>query len=296
MRADQIAFSDGAAGYPLGVDRVQAAVDDHKRARETFVFRPTGTRSGMIWTSWADVQTAKDQCAGPKRILLDDQGTAPPEATPLVRLPAGTYDFTDCTLEGMPRGNSTRVDPDDGVVFENLEFIGPNIFLYVNNTVTPLVTLTSVKSFGLVNSSISNGNNATVPLIYVPPLLPATDAPILFLDGGEIQAGFGVANTVLVDEELFVAAGNLGSEIEDDSIEGLGTVQLVLFLPGGYALFSPWPPAQPGLAGLVVVKANLISAELTPGHWGGAGVPADLEEALNRIAAVVSAGGGTPIP
>jgi hypothetical protein len=33
-----------------------------------------------------------------------------------------------------------------------------------------------------------------------------------------------------------------------------------------------------------------------PGYWGGPGVPLDLESAIDRIAAVVSAGGGTPIP
>jgi hypothetical protein len=32
------------------------------------------------------------------------------------------------------------------------------------------------------------------------------------------------------------------------------------------------------------------------GYWGGAGVPGSLEAAVDRIAAVVSAGGATPIP
>jgi len=35
---------------------------------------------------------------------------------------------------------------------------------------------------------------------------------------------------------------------------------------------------------------------LTAGYWGGPGTPATVENAIERIAAVVSAGGGTPIP
>jgi hypothetical protein len=35
---------------------------------------------------------------------------------------------------------------------------------------------------------------------------------------------------------------------------------------------------------------------LNPAFWGGPGTPADVGTAIDRIAAVVSAGGGTPIP
>lgn len=40
----------------------------------------------------------------------------------------------------------------------------------------------------------------------------------------------------------------------------------------------------------------LTPGSLTGSYWGGAGVPATINEAIERIAAVVSIGGGSPIP
>lgn len=56
----------------------------------------------------------------------------------------------------------------------------------------------------------------------------------------------------------------------------------------------------PGFTGTLLsltAPASHINVNgLNPAYWGGAGVPENVLEAVDRIAAVVSVGGGSPIP
>jgi len=72
-----------------------------------------------------------------------------------------------------------------------------------------------------------------------------------------------------------------------------GYVYNITIVAGGQVSWNPTGNVFT-VAGFTTCTYQLTNQ--TPGFWGGPGVPTTVEAAIDRIANVVSAGGGTPIP
>ena len=128
-------------------------------------------------------------------------------------------------------------------------------------------------------------------LVWAPTTGPAgrvdlADNGILALQG---QPGsvFTWSNGATVDANLLYVAGSVTMGV------GAGSIFSVTTVAGGNTIVND---ATNSLTEQAFATTFRCWTAPNAGYWGGPGVPTNLEAALDRIAAVVSAGGGTPIP
>jgi hypothetical protein len=112
------------------------------------------------------------------------------------------------------------------------------------------------------------------------------DAGKLVLQGQPTSV-FSWTNGATVDANLLYAAGSLTLGV------GAGAIYSITTVAGGNIIVND---ATNTLTEQAFTVTTRCWSAPNAGYWGGPGVPVDLERAVDRIAAVVSAGGGTPIP
>ena len=137
----------------------------------TFVFRPDGTASGNVYTSWATLYTALAAAEGRKEIVID-----PTNATPPVVIPAGTYDLEGGVLTsgGARMGASatkgrTLVQLAQGVTITNLRSVR-GLGLYNAGTTSPI--------------KYNSGGSEVLSLTTVALVAEAGKEPVIEVTGG----------------------------------------------------------------------------------------------------------------
>lgn len=257
----------------------------------TFVFRPGDPNpTGNVYADWNALMARVAVIEGPKAIEFQNDF-----ATPLV--PAGTYDLEDVTLQGdftNLGGGPILVNLASGVVFQNLHHLRWNVLLNSLSTTVPVITTDNNAIVIEYGAGIQNDAASTVPAIFVP---VGANGPIILTLGGTIGQ-FGGAATVTVDAgaTVFIGLGSFAG-LANDVIVGAGSAQVVVFEQAAF-VNTPANITQAGVGTLVVLIfdfANFVGfTGLVAGNWV-APPPTNVEDAINRIAAVLNANFG-PIP
>lgn len=259
----------------------------------TFVYRPGEvTPSGNVYNSWPSLYAAFSTTDGPRVIQIDDSIVSP------AVIPAGTYDLVGATLTGLFRGvQDTMCNLADGVVFLNMSIVSNTLVLNSLSTSVPVFTAGGQNIIFLERgSNIQNGVGSTVPFIFVPPGSVNPVIIVLTLGGGvgagavpTINVGAGSAALLVLDTL---------AELANNVIVGPGLAQVIVTSQSAF-LNTPFPVVQAGvgtLFTLIFQFANFTGfSALSAGDWVGP-APTNVEQAINRMSALLVTLSGGPIP
>jgi hypothetical protein len=168
--ASTVAYSDSSP--LLDAVTVQAAIDALKTRVSTFVFRPAGSPSNGIYTTFASLATAVNSVFGPRVILYDTTGLSSPS---VFTVPAASYTlgFSNGPIELRSFYSGSDLTPTlnfaNGTTLDGFFSTLRNVSISHANTTNPLYTL-SVP--GEVNLHVYDGSQinptaGTSPIIKV---------------------------------------------------------------------------------------------------------------------------------
>lgn len=254
-----------------------------------YTIRPAGPADpdNNIYTSWADMYAVASVSSAPiKRVILDSPSVA-------VVVPAGTYDLAGYYIQGdttlVP--SASVLSCGDGVVFENFTGNLYNMWL--------------VFTAGGVSDPLVSFSDGATHVIQSGPLtayINAGPTPMFSATGNSIISFFAQDFTVLQaggPDELFdIALGSTlqlslltGVTVGDEIMRGDGDANVIIY--GGSVSYNP---AQTHLTGTLIVSiGDWLYTPSAGFHWDDPD-PANVAEALDRLASAVSGLLGTPIP
>jgi hypothetical protein len=304
-----------ATWNPVPAD-VATALDELALERAEFVFQPSGTAAGNVFTSWAALYAAALATPGPKTIYFDSQFTG---VGGVCTIPAGTYDFgRGCVFQGLLPGTTATANRVDivcpnGVVFTTpieevrharLTYSGSGTLMTIPATPAGVIWHFSLYDYSRLNST-GSGTFFDVPAntnflftLYDSAVLNVPTAGGLYVNVSGNTAGTGftlaVNNTGSVNGVIPINcfAGPVGPGY------AFAATRLSLFTLGTQVPPLAQQNGMPG--GVITVQFNFDAPRISytpavPAQWV-APAPTTVKAALDRIAAVVSVGGATPIP
>jgi len=291
---------------------VALALDELALERPFFVFQPGGAVSGNIFTSWAALYAAAIATPGPKVIYFDDTFQA-------ITIPVGSYDLgRGCIWRGVtPSSNGTNtlrttITCPDGVVFSTppvellnirITYSGVGVLfpipgtskffpVYLTGNSIIFTTAAGGRVFGL-------GVNA---FLY---LAMTADNFVSMVAGSYLwDVTAATAQAQLVME----SAGSVNSMIPVNVLKGVAGASYV-FIPTRLNQFQAGTATPPNAqqtdmpGGIITMTGsaytfgspNIFYTPAVGAQWVDPD-PTTVKAALDRIAAVVSVGGATPIP
>lgn len=250
-------------------------------SQTTFVYRPGGVAGGNVYTSWAALYAALNAVDGPCVVQLDNSAGA-------VLIPAGTYDLLDVKLIGLGGKLLTQANLAEGVIFQNLAYIGGSLNLISNANVTSAMTISALGQLLVVDDISSFGSIGTAPFIHVGAggglnVIAKTNSDV-YLNSISVDAGRSV-NIWLYNLSI----------LSPTALSGLGTVSVFYDASSSVA-------AQGGFGGtlnllLVDLAEQVKYAPATPANWVAlGGSPTQTASALDKLAAGIAAIPSAAIP
>lgn len=260
------------------------------------VYRPGIAPSAEgVFDNWADLYIAFLSTAGVVEIVIDDRNVFPAPAV----IPAGTYNLDNRgILRGFPIArpatqNSMVAECANGVVIQNCGGVTNNLIL-TTVSAAPVFTLGNSEVLPIYRGAQVLGSVAA-PIIEI---APGGVFAIIFLgDFGAIPANGGItALNIGAGSGAQILMGQ-GAVVGQDTITGDATTIAAEVVGGTSATYG----TQIGFLGtflrfLFTDAINMGCPTLNAGNWVFP-PPANVNEALDRIAAAIVAGAiGGPIP
>jgi hypothetical protein len=138
-------WNSAAAGQVLTMsDQSKALWQTPGGATPTLVFKPGGTAGGIIYTTWANLMTARNGIAGPVTIIIDDTIT-----TPAV-IPAGTWNFTPVVGTGSAADCTTTLVGANGNVATLTVLHIANLAIIQNSSGFENLNITGLNTSGTI--------------------------------------------------------------------------------------------------------------------------------------------------
>jgi len=257
--------------------------------RTRFVFRPGTLPADLVpglYNDFEALMTDLVESPGPKTLFMDNSLAA-------LSIPPGTWDLTNTTLSGRlaQRFVQPSVDLEDGAVLDGLAGVD-TLDLVGNASSTPHFTATAVGTsiqYTLYLNGARINNNGAAPVF---------DAGAVFLE--LILTAF---TTVFPSTNAFESSGGSAlivvplqsSTVSDDTVQGDGIYVARYVQASGTASV-----VQAGFTGTIIEQklgnpVGVGMSALTAGNWV-APPPADVLDAVERLAATVAVLNGGPIP
>jgi hypothetical protein len=311
--AASIAYAPASpAAWNPAPSTVAGALDELTTERTTFVFQPGATAAGNVFASWAALYAATLLTPGPKRIVFSNVSGG------VCNIPAGAYDFgLGCMFDGVLPGDGTTGNRVDVICADGVTFTTPlqsidHIRLTYNGTAALMTVPGNGRIFHFEMHNLSRVSmNASGGRIFD---IPAGAILLVDMyDGAVVNAP--VAGALFVNVTGATAATNLTITIASNmAITSVLPINCLAGPAGATYAFAAnhlnlfqggtqVPPLaqQNGMPGGVITvgftssAANEFYSPAVPAQWV-APAPNNVKAALDRIAAVVSVGGATPIP
>ncbi len=183
-----------------------------------FVYRPGGTASGNVYTSWSTMMTAVATRDGPKVIVIDTSAGA-------ASVPAGTWDLTGVILRGYKPGFTTLTVV-EGVTFTKLRSVDGLTIDFSGSTapISDIVAGGDVFALSYLAKLVVSGSG---PMISV----PAGALLVLVQDGQVAKNNYEVIDLATSTSTAFLYLGNR-AVLEGDSIRGVASSSLSIQLYG----------------------------------------------------------------
>jgi hypothetical protein len=289
---------------------VQTALDGLAVERTTYVFRPNGIAVGNIFTTWAALYAATLLTPGPKTIYFDNQ------AGGVCNIPAGAYDFgLGCNFIGILPGDGTTSNRVDIICAEGVTFTTPIASIaqarLTYNGTGVLMTIPAtgkifhfiMRDFARISVNVSGGRLISIPEgailifdMYDSAVINAPAAGAFIVD----TTGTTVATQFLLN---CLNTGQVNGVIPINCFRG-GAGPSYVFSANRLSLFAVGTQVVPlaqqnNMPGGVITVTFPLSAPVVPytpltaARWV-APIPTNVQNALDRIAAVV--GATVPIP
>ncbi len=265
-----------------------------------FIFKPGGTASGNVYSSWPALYAASQVVSGPKQIWFDDSAGA-------VSIPVGAYDFgRDCAFIGVvPNLNGTASNRVTVTCPDGVTFTTPiHNLVDINLTYTGTHALMTVPANGkFYHCFIGGFARATATgvagtIFSVPSgailIVFLTDAAAIVVSGGGF---FYDATGATSNISLTITGTGVNNVVPANCLKGVAGATTTV----NASRLSLINTTQASISGGTITPAFFFGAPNLPytpavgAQWVDPD-PTTVQSALDRIAAVVSAGGGTPIP
>jgi hypothetical protein len=315
-------YDDTLVAPPLGAANVQDAIDELKASGGTLIFRP-GEPSpvGNVYASWTLLYAAFTATQGPQTIVFDNS-LAP------CLIPAGAYAMDRAAWISSLPTESTVLFAAGATLTTLPESIGFRLGVECSADATPVCTLTSgVHNLTLYGSFIRQSAN-TGPFIRAngPAELYVFMEGVGYADG-VLNEGAGLTHPAIVLGTNAYAEFYFNGTYS--GVRGTGAVHLAgagafvyLLFVGSYGILKPGAltsiagtiydcyvladsfvevsQTQPGALGTINFTLDTLAAGVrytpaTPANWV-APPPANVADALDRLAAAVAGLLGGPIP
>ena len=317
-------YDDTLVAPPLGAANVQDAIDELKASGGTFIFRPAAPSPvGNVYASWALLYAAFTATQGPQNVVFDDS-LAP------CLIPAGAYDMSRAAWVAAHTSTSPiTISFAPGVTLtQPPASIGFWLIVGCSGDATAVCTLTSgVHNLTLYGSSIRQSANTG-------PFIRANGPSELYLFVEEVDGVGGVRNDGAgLTHPAIVLGVNAYAEFYFNGVysgvRGTGTINLAgagayldCVFSGAYAeleagsltsivgttydcfvladAFQNVSHTQAGVLGTINFYLDTLADGIrytpaTPADWV-APPPANVADALDRLAAAVAGLLGGPIP
>jgi len=312
--AASVAYAPAApAAWNPAPSTVAGALDQLTTERTKFIFRPGApTPSGNVFASWAALYAAVLATPGGAKTICFDSELAP------CTIPAGAYDFGfGCCFFGILPGDGATGNRVDVICPAGVTFTTPietidNVRLSYNGTGALMTVPTSGKIFHLYMRNFSRCSmNASGGRIYDVPagavlLVEMWDATVINAPvAGAFFANI-TGNTAGTNFSLdVISVAQINGVVPVNCLQGVAGAtysfsasRLNLFSTGTATAPSSQQNAMPGGIITPLMTMSAVNSSYTPAvpaQWV-APAPISIKAALDRIAAVVSVGGATPIP
>lgn len=178
-------------------------------AFSTIVYRPGGTASQNVFTTWATVLTALASLQGTRILQFDDSVT-----TPIV-IPAGAYDMTGVTWSTVP-DRIVAVQIPEGVTFTKLRSFADRIHVQFTGATPPIAdfgqTAPQLDTVTISNGAqlSSSGTGTLFDVGAAAQFLVGNQAGFFFVSHAVLNVSSAVTVAVVVQgEEASVAASSL---------------------------------------------------------------------------------------
>lgn len=275
------------AGFMSALDKIK--LDNAPAASEKMfklTFQDGGTQAPGRVTTWAEVITFANAQTSPWELIFDGA----------CEVPAGTsVDFGAlCAWRALPNASVTIKDTAEVV---NPKAILGGLFVSCEAQTQHAIKFTQYFTFYLAGLSfVESAVGSLVPAILVDTQyssIEASDGSYFYTSGFATIFDYPIpaGDHYFIFKDFFQPGSN--SAVPVNSIAADATSSVSCIHDGSAQL-----GAQAGVTTLTnypVDKAkNIEYVPANAGHWAGS--PVTIQEALDRIAAVVSLGGGTPIP
>jgi len=312
--AASIAYVPAApAAWNPAPSTVAGALDQLTTERTRFIFRPGDPApSGNVFATWAALYAALLATPGGAKTICFDSALAS------CTIPAGAYDFGfGCCFFGILPGDAATANRIDVICSAGVTFTTPietidNVRLSYNGTGALMTVPATGKIFHLYMRNFSRCSmNAAGGRIYDIPagavlLAELWDAAVINAPvAGAFFANI-TGNTAATNFSLDVnSVAQINGVIPANCLQGVAGAtyafsasRLNLFTTGTATAPSSQQNAMPGGIVTPLMTMSAVNSSYTPAvpaQWV-APAPISIKAALDRIAAVVSVGGATPIP
>jgi len=317
-------YDDTLVAPPLGAANVQDAIDELKASGGTLIFRPgEPSPAGNVYASWTLLYTAFQATQGPQTIVFDDSLAS-------CLIPAGAYDMSRTAwVAAHTSASPITISFAPGVTLTQLPAsIGFWLIVGCSGDATAVCTLTSgVHNLTLYGSSIRQSAN-TGPFIRAdgpselylfveevdgvggvrndgaglthPAIVLGVNAYAEFYFNGVYSGVRGTGAIRLAGAGAYLDFGFLGAyaQLDAGSLTSIvGTTYDCFVLADAFQNVSH---TQPGALGTINFTLDTLADGIrytpaTPANWV-APRPANVANALNRLAAAVAGLLGGPIP
>lgn len=170
-----------------GASSVSTATE---QPRTTFVFRPGGTATQNVYTTWPTLMTALDSVQGGKTILFDDSLSSP------CTIPAGgPYAMADTEWLALNGGPSVAITVSAGVSFTGLRRFRGNMSVTCE-AVGPISDFVANDQVFLSEGANIVANGAGVPM-FDGAAIPGAITVTFFLDSNATFGGGGFTDEVI---------------------------------------------------------------------------------------------------
>ena len=268
-------------------------------APKTFVFRPSGTASGNVYTDFALLYADLVAAEGRKELVFDNSLIAP---SPCAIPSGGPYDMSGTiwtdggrsqnTQQGV--GMVTRVRIEPGATFSEPPEMFRSLFLELAGGAATPFTLSTLYNLHFEHCRIQTLAAGGTPLFVVPVAADLSSfslADTTFIPAGGAPAVVGITGATT----LFLTLDG-ASLLDDDSLSdgGSGTIA-VTYNDAGSKVSS----TQTGFSGTFISppfrKAEAVRVEVDPAPMANV-TATEVQGALEDLDAAISAGGQITAP
>lgn len=251
-------------------------------------YKEGGTPARATVTTWAEVIAFANAQMKPWKLIIDS-------SIAQCKAPTGSTVDMRCLCTMVPVTAYTSFLSEDGSMIENLAGIDEQMYWQLDAITGPVARFTTTAAFKV--SGISGIEQSASSLVKS--LEWTTQYATIQIENGSYVYSLGFPKIFSLEapnaDHYFFFKDCANAPLPDNSIDADPSGYVSSVHDGSYAFGSQTGVDVGKLNNYPYDKAKYVGyTPASPSHWTGA--PKTVQEAIDRIAAQVSAGGGTPIP